>query len=191
MSQGSGFFSNEQLLCLRSQIMVFRTLKACHFRSVVLSRDMWMSFVAAYQATGPLCSPGNADGGSLICKTLHLLPLSSRLPVKHTTAKHGDSSCMDAGRQACDRGGAQGHQGACAAAGSAYCLARLRCAGGAARGFAGPAAAHWAARLPAPPQQSSGRCRTAAPTPACHCFCACPSERPSLCLICCAGHHLL
>ncbi|CAK0787464.1 hypothetical protein CVIRNUC_010684 [Coccomyxa viridis] len=28
MSQGSGFFSNEQLLCLRSQIMVFRTLKA-------------------------------------------------------------------------------------------------------------------------------------------------------------------
>ena len=42
MSQGSGFFSNEQLLCLRSQIMVFRTLKACHLRSGVLCRDIRM-----------------------------------------------------------------------------------------------------------------------------------------------------
>ena len=42
MSQGSGFFSNEQLLCLRSQIMVFRTLKVCHFRFKVLYRELCM-----------------------------------------------------------------------------------------------------------------------------------------------------
>ena len=45
MSQGSGFFSNEQLLCLRSQIMVFRTLKACHFCSgVFCRRDVYVFF---------------------------------------------------------------------------------------------------------------------------------------------------
>ena len=42
MSQGSGFFSNEQLLCLRSQIMVFRTLKACPSCSGMLCRNVCM-----------------------------------------------------------------------------------------------------------------------------------------------------